>query len=95
MPRKRGQIDLSAKKAKPRQGDLEALFGAEAPQMLDDVGQLKLIPLEHIEADPTQPRTEFSDNSLETLANSIKNDGVIQPIEVVQIGRNHYRIIHG
>ena len=95
MPRKRKSIDLSAKKATPRQGDLEALFGGEANQLLDDVGQLKLLPLVQIAPDPTQPRTDFHDESLKDLAHSIDQDGVIQPIEVVQIGRNQYRIIHG
>ncbi|MGB1251646.1 MAG: ParB/RepB/Spo0J family partition protein [Candidatus Promineifilaceae bacterium] len=95
MPRKRSSIDLSAKKAKPRQGDLEALFGAKNAQILDNVGQLKLLLLSHIEPDPAQPRTAFQDESLKDLAKSIKHNGVIQPIEVVQIGRNQYRIIHG
>lgn len=95
MPRKRPALDLTAKKTTPRQGDLDALFGGDAQALLDDVGQLKLLPLDQIESDPTQPRTEFQDESLQSLANSIQQDGVIQPIEVVQIGRSHYRIIHG
>ena len=95
MPRKRSAINLSAQKARPRQGDLETLFGGEPSQLLGDVGQLKLLPLAQIEPDPAQPRTNFQDETLNDLAHSIEQDGVIQPIEVVQIGRNQYRIIHG
>ncbi len=53
------------------------------------------VPLTAIAADPEQPRTVFSDESIDDLAASLNQDGLIQPIEVVQIGRNQYRIIHG
>jgi ParB family chromosome partitioning protein len=42
-----------------------------------------------------QPRQSFSAESLTELSESIRQNGVIQPIEVVQIARHSYRIVHG
>ena len=56
-----------------------------------------LIPIEFIEPGPWQPRKDFDKIELEALANSIKNQGVIQPIIVKkkQDTKNHYHLIAG
>ncbi len=59
------------------------------------VGSITNIPIEKIEANPFQPRTEFSEKELKELANSIENHGVIQPITVRQTGRGKFQIISG
>ncbi len=53
------------------------------------------IPLDEIEANPNQPRRDFDEGSLQDLANSIRELGIIQPITVRQIGDNRYQIVAG
>ena len=48
-----------------------------------------------IEANPFQPRTDFDDNALNELAESIKVQGVIQPVTVRKMGRDKYQLISG
>lgn len=59
------------------------------------VGSVAQIPLEHIEANPFQPRTEFDSEKLAELATSIKEQGIIQPITVRKLGYDKYQIISG
>ncbi len=59
------------------------------------VGSVAQIPLEHIEANPFQPRTEFDAEKLGELATSIKEQGIIQPITVRKLGYDKYQIISG
>ena len=53
------------------------------------------IPLEYIEVNPYQPRTEFDKEALEELAASIKLQGIIQPITVRKLSNNSYQLISG
>lgn len=97
MARKKLNIDLKRKQeAEP--SDLEELFGGDGgkdrPERADRM-RLSSIPLDQIEADPDQPRKQFSEESLAELRDSIILEGVIQPIEVIQTARNKYRIVHG
>ncbi len=51
--------------------------------------------IDHIEANPNQPRREFDQIALEELANSIKQLGLVQPITLRQIDENKFQIIAG
>jgi ParB family chromosome partitioning protein len=53
------------------------------------------IPLEHIYANPDQPRHDFDAEALEELAQSIKEHGVISPITLRKNASNNYMIIAG
>jgi len=53
------------------------------------------ISLSEIEPNPYQPRKHFSNESLKELAESIKEDGLIQPIVVQDNGIDGYTIIAG
>ncbi|WBB29401.1 ParB/RepB/Spo0J family partition protein [Parvimonas micra] len=55
---------------------------------------LLTVDLDKLKAREDQPRKNFDDASLEELANSIKADGVIQPIVVRKVG-DKYEIIAG
>lgn len=55
---------------------------------------LLTVDLDKLKAREDQPRKNFDDDSLEELANSIKADGVIQPIVVKKVG-DKYEIIAG
>ncbi len=53
------------------------------------------ISLEAIQANPSQPRTDFEASTLAELAASIKEQGIIQPITVRKTGDNKYQLISG
>lgn len=54
------------------------------------------IRLDRIEPDPTQPRTEFDQEEIDHLADSIRNVGLLQPIAVrYDAGRDRYVILDG
>ena len=52
------------------------------------------LPLKDIIPNPNQPRSQFDDKSLDELADSIKNEGLLQPIIVRPDGKK-YQIIAG
>jgi len=58
-------------------------------------GSLRHIPVEFIQPGKYQPRHDIRDESLEELAASIKQQGVMQPIVVRTIGNNRFEIIAG
>jgi ParB family chromosome partitioning protein len=58
-------------------------------------GGVSLIPLNQIEANPFQPRTEFDESALRELAESIQTQGIIQPITVRRMSHDRYQIISG
>jgi ParB family chromosome partitioning protein len=53
------------------------------------------LPLEKITANPNQPRKHFDEDSLQELANSIREHGVIQPIIVEADENGSYIIVAG
>lgn len=76
---------------------LDALFSES--KVLKDINQddgevVKKIKIIDIEPNPTQARKSFKEESIEELANSIKNYGILQPIIVENKG-DFYRIIAG
>lgn len=58
----------------------------------DSITEIKLI---NIEPNPEQPRKAFNDESLEELADSIRQHGVINPILVHESQNGYYMIIAG
>jgi ParB family chromosome partitioning protein len=48
-----------------------------------------------IEANPFQPRSDFRDEALNELADSISEQGIIQPLTVRKLGYDRYQIISG
>ena len=57
--------------------------------------ELKLIHIKDIQKNPYQPRKEFSKEKIEELAQSIKENGLIQPIIVRQSPVIGYEILAG
>lgn len=53
------------------------------------------IDINLIEANPWQPRTDFDQEQLDELADSIKAVGIIQPLTLRQLGNGRYQIIAG
>ena len=58
-------------------------------------GAIAEIDIDLIETNPFQPRTEFDETALRELAQSIKEQGVIQPVTVRKMGYNRYQLISG
>ena len=58
-------------------------------------GAVAEIDIDLIETNPFQPRTEFDETALRELAQSIKEQGVIQPVTVRKMGYNKYQLISG
>jgi ParB family transcriptional regulator, chromosome partitioning protein len=56
---------------------------------------VKLVPIERIEPNPNQPRLAFDEATLEELAASIREHGVLQPILVRPLPDSHYQLIAG
>lgn len=56
---------------------------------------VKEIPIDFIVLNPYQPRKNIDSESLEELASSIREVGVLQPILVREVGDNRYELIAG
>lgn len=48
-----------------------------------------------IKANPNQPRRDFDKNAMLSLVDSIKENGIIQPLAVRRCGKNDYQLISG
>lgn len=59
------------------------------------VGAIANLALDKIEANPFQPRDYFEEVALNELAESIREQGIIQPITVRKLGYDKYQLISG
>ncbi|WP_248722274.1 ParB/RepB/Spo0J family partition protein [Seonamhaeicola sp. ML3] len=59
------------------------------------IGNIIELDLDLIEVNPFQPRSNFSEESLQELATSIKQLGIIQPITVRKLDFNKYQLVSG
>jgi ParB family chromosome partitioning protein len=62
------------------------------PEALHSIAEIKI---SQIIANPFQPREEFDDEALQELSESIKVNGIIQPITVRKVGFEKYELISG
>ncbi len=67
------------------------------PESLNNnpVGSMNEIRLDQIQVNPYQPRTHFDRKALEELADSIKVQGIIQPITVRKLSDDEFQLISG
>jgi ParB family chromosome partitioning protein len=73
----------------PNKNDL-----GSSPEM-NSMGSVNEIRIAEIEVNPFQPRTDFDHNALAELADSIKLQGLIQPITVRRVTAHRYQLISG
>lgn len=91
---------MNAKKKRLGRG-LDALLSASAPESESRqdgaalAKQINTLPIEKLQRGEYQPRTNMDPESLEELADSIRSQGIIQPILVRPIGGDRYEIIAG
>ena len=75
---------------------LSSLLGnKEGFQKISDQKGLLLIPIEKIFRDETQPRKEFDKEKIDELAQSIKKNGLIQPVILVKRDLDNYTLVAG
>ena len=96
---------MNTKKRKLNRG-LDALLGTDLTKKaaagttetsttsLGD-SDLRQLPLEFLQRGKYQPRIDFDEAALQELADSIKAQGVMQPIVVRSIGADRYEIVAG
>lgn len=72
--------------------DIKSVTDKGAKQL---VGSIIELEVNSIEVNPHQPRTNFNEETLQELASSIKELGVIQPITVRKLGFNKYQLVSG
>lgn len=94
---------MATKKQKGLGRGLEALLGADA-QALDSLGTseqatgLLELPIETLQAGRYQPRTQMDTDAINALAESIRQQGIMQPIIVRAVGGDRtmkYEVIAG
>jgi ParB family chromosome partitioning protein len=95
---------MTTKKRKLNRG-LDALLGAEltTKAAVSNVSfnagsgqsELRQIPLEQLQRGQYQPRRDFDETALNELSDSIKAQGVMQPIVVRLVAGNRYEIVAG
>lgn len=59
------------------------------------LGNIALVKVSAIEANPFNPRTHFEQEALEELSASIQEHGIIQPLTVRKMGVDTYQLISG
>ena len=69
--------------------------GSDSLGGLDGVNLMEEIPLEFIETNPYQPREYFEQEALQDLAESIRVQGIIQPITVRKVAPRKFQLISG
>ena len=73
---------------------LGALLGDFGDEPLEK-SAYQLLPIYKVEPNPDQPRHDFDEEELQTLADSISVHGVIQPLTVREMETGYYQIIAG
>ncbi len=74
---------------------LDALLNTDAEVQTAGSSNISEVSIEKIQPNPNQPRRDFDDDSLQELANSIRQIGIIQPITLRDMGDDTYIIIAG
>lgn len=78
---------------KPLGRGLSALLG-DAPAIEAETSGMQEIDIDLVEPNPEQPRTRFVESTLEELAQSIRTNGIVQPV-VVRRKEGKYQIVAG
>jgi ParB family transcriptional regulator, chromosome partitioning protein len=77
---------------------LDALLGGDGdgtPSVIGQEGELRMLPIQQIQAGKYQPRRHWNDEALDELAASIRSQGLIQPVVVRALGKDSYELIAG
>jgi len=72
-----------------------AIVSLLSPETTHRSTGVKVVPVDRIESNPEQPRLAFDESTLEELAASIREHGVLQPILVRPLDENRFQLIAG
>ncbi len=89
---------MSAKKRKGLGQGINALFPEASLMDIETVEgeeKVELIPIDEIRSNPYQPRKHFEQEALEELADSIRQNGILQPIIVRRSTVKGYELVAG
>jgi ParB family chromosome partitioning protein len=86
---------MNSKRTKGLGRGLDALLGEQPETAPAASGAPRSLPLDRLQAGRYQPRTRMQPEALAELADSIRSQGIIQPILVRPIGAERYEIIAG
>ena len=70
-------------------------LAAILPEIPAEESELRELPVESIRRNPRQPRTRFGPDSIKTLAASLADAGVVQPLIVRPLRDGRYELIAG
>ena len=73
---------------------IEALISQDLRESVSETERVKDLDIERIDPNPHQPREHFDGEHLKELAESIRQNGVLQPIVVRRV-ENRYELILG
>jgi ParB family chromosome partitioning protein len=74
---------------------LENKLQVSRTEKKDEIKNITYINIENVRPNPYQPRKQFNKGALEELCESIKQYGVIQPINVRKISSGSYELVAG
>ena len=74
---------------------LGALMGDFMEETPSAKSPYQLLPIYKVEPNPDQPRQDFDEEELQSLADSISVHGVVQPLTVRELSTGYYQIIAG
>ena len=74
---------------------LSALMGDVPPENIQTKSSSEKIPIHFVYANPSQPRKNFNQELLNELSESIKEQGIIQPILVRKKSEDKFEIVAG
>ena len=74
---------------------LGALLGDFTEEVSVEKSPYQLLPIYKVEPNPDQPRRDFDEVGLQTLADSIAVHGILQPLTVRELSSGYYQIIAG
>ena len=72
-----------------------AIVSLLSPETTHRSTGVKVIPVDRIESNPRNPRLAFDEATLEELASSIREHGVLQPILVRPVDENRFQLVAG
>lgn len=79
---------------------LEEIFGKNISNVVNQINstdetETLLLNLDRIKSNPYQPRKYFNPDKIKELSNSIKKNGLLQPITVTEYAKDKYYIVSG
>jgi ParB family chromosome partitioning protein len=85
---------MSSKNDQPYKGkaNLSVLFGDD--EVAEPTAE-KLLSIESIKLPSSQPRRYFDSQAMQALVQSVKTDGILQPLLVRPLGRKEYELVAG